>query len=92
MDKVDATMAKLDVAANTKATKRGAAEMAMDSNFTVQQRETSKHIIKTKNKNSELPTFEVRFKNIHTTFEAAWKDGVTRLVRIAADKIKEHKI
>ena len=63
--------------------------MAQEANDTIHERETSKHIIKIKNKNSELPTFELKFKKIHTTFEAAWKDGVTRLVKIAADKIKE---
>ena len=31
------------------------------------------------------------FKKIHTTFEAAWKDGVARLVKIAADKIREKR-
>jgi len=38
-----------------------------------------------------LPTFELRFKKVHTTFEAAWKDGLTRLIRIATDKLKEKK-
>ena len=33
----------------------------------------------------------MKFKKIHTTLEAAWKDGVARLVKIAADKIKEQK-
>ena len=44
-----------------------------------------------KNKNSELPTFELKFKKIHTTFEAAWKDGVARLVKIASDTIREKR-
>ena len=57
----------------------------------MQQRETSKHIVKIKNKNCELPTFELKFKKVHTTFEAAWKDGVVRLIKIASDTIKEKK-
>ena len=96
MDQVDAKIGKLEKVANTKAAKRPAGEMAQDANYTTHERETSKHIIKIKNKNSELPTFELKFKKIHikkihTTFEATWKDGVARLVKIAADKIKEKR-
>ena len=36
-----------------------------------------------------MPTFELKFKKVHTTFEAAWKDGVARLVKIASDTIRE---
>ena len=91
MDQVDAKMGILEKAVNTKAAKRQAGEMAQDADYTTHERETSKHIIKIKNKNSELPTFELKFKKIHTTFEAAWKDGVTRLFKIAADKIRKTK-
>ncbi len=38
-----------------------------------------------------MPTFELKFKKIHTTCEAEWKDGVARLVKIAADNIKEKR-
>ncbi len=91
MDKVDAALAKLDVAANTKSAKRQASELARGSDFTEHQRETSKHVVRIKNKRSELPTFELRFKKVHTTFEAAWKDGVAQLVRLAVDKLKLKK-
>ena len=80
---------KLEKAVNIKSAKRLAGEMAQDANYTTHERETTKHIINIKNKNSELPTFELKFKKIQTTFEAAWKDGATRLVKIAADKIRE---
>ena len=63
--------------------------LAQDVNYTIHERETTKHVIRIKNKNSELPTFELKFKKEHTTFEAAWKDGVARLVKIAADKVRE---
>ena len=63
--------------------------MEQEANYTTHERETTKHFIKIKNRNSELPTFELKFKKIHTTFEAAWKDGVARLVKIAEDKIRE---
>ena len=89
MTEFDEKMAKLDIAANTKAAKRQAEDIAQESNYTIQQRETSKHIVRVKNKNSELPTFEIKFKKTHTTFEAAWKDGVARLVKIASDTIRE---
>ena len=89
MTEFDEKMAKLDIAVNTKAAKRQAEEIAQESNYTIQQRETSKHIVRVKNKNSELPTFEIKFKKTHTTFEAAWKDGVARLVKIASDTIRE---
>ena len=51
--------------------------------------ETSKHIVRVKSKSSEVPTFELKFITTHTTFEAAWKDGVARLVKIASDTIRE---
>ena len=88
MDQVDANMGILEKAVHTKAAKRQAEEIAQESNYTIQQRETSKHIVRVKNKNSELPTFEIKFKKTHTTFEAAWKDGVARLVKIASDTIR----
>ena len=89
MDQVDEKMGKLEKAVNIKTAKRQAGEMAQDANCTTHERETSKHHIKIKNNNIDLPTFELKFKKIHTTFEAAWKDGVARLVKIAADKIRE---
>jgi hypothetical protein len=91
MEQVDAKMGKLETATKTKADKRKASEMEQEANYTTHERETTKHYIKIKNRNSELPTFELKFKKDHTTFEAAWKDGVARLVRIAADKIREKR-
>ena len=85
-------MGKIQGAVNKKSDKRKASDMEQEANYTTQERETTKHFIKIKNRNSELPTFELKFKKTHTTFEAAWKDGVARLVRIASDKIKEKQI
>ncbi len=65
--------------------------MTQDTNYTTHKRETSKRH-KIKNKNSGLPTFELKFKKIHTTFETTWKDGVARLVKVAADKFREKLI
>jgi hypothetical protein len=87
MDQVDAKMGKLEKAVNIKSAKGQAGEI--EANYTKNERETTNHFTKIKNRNSELPTFELKFKKIHTTFEAAWKDGVARLVKIAADKIRE---
>ena len=61
MDQVDAKMARLDKAVNIKGAKRIASEMAEEANYTTQERETTKHFIKIKNRNSELPTFELKF-------------------------------
>ena len=82
-------MGKLEKAVNTKSDKRKASEMEQEANYETHERETTKHFIKIKNRSSELPTFELKFKKEHTTFEAAWKDGVARLVQIAAKKIRE---
>ena len=57
--------------------------MEQEANYTTHERETTKQFI------TKLPTFELKFKKEHTSFEAAWKDGVARLVKIAADKIRE---
>ena len=89
MQEFDEKLNKIEKSENAKAAKRKSEEIARDSNYTIQQKETTKHIVRVKNKNTELPTFEVQFKKKHTTFEAAWKDGVLRLVRLAADKIRE---
>ena len=89
MKEFDDKIGKLDKSENTKAAKRKAEEIAKESNYTIQQKETSKHVVRIKNQNSELPTFELKFKKEHTTFEAACKDGVARLVKITSDKIKE---
>ena len=50
MTEFDAQMKKIDIAVNTKAAKRQASEIAQESNYTIQQRETSQHIIKVKTK------------------------------------------
>ena len=54
MDQVDAKMGKLEIAVNIKSDKRKAVELAQDVNYTIHERETTKHIIKIKNKNCEL--------------------------------------
>ena len=50
MTEFDEKMAKLDIAVNTKAAKRRAEEIAQESNYTIQQRETSMHIVREKMK------------------------------------------
>ena len=42
-----------------------------------------------KNRESELPTFELKFKAVHTTFNTAWNEGVSRLAKLAAKRIQE---
>ena len=64
---VDAKMAKIDKAVNTKSDKRKASELEQEANCTTHERETTKHFIKIKNRGSELPTFELKIKKIRTT-------------------------
>ena len=61
MDQVDAKMGKIQGAVNAKSDKRKASEMERDANYETQERETTKHFIKIKNRRSELPTFELKF-------------------------------
>ena len=55
MAEFDKKMAKLDIALNAKAAKRHAEEIAKESNYTIQERETSKHIVRIKNKTASYP-------------------------------------
>ena len=48
MDEFDVQFNKLDKAVSAKAEKRKAEETVRDANYDVQQRETSKHIVKLK--------------------------------------------
>ena len=82
----DARVGRLEKSQNAKVAKRKAEELAEEPNHSIHQKETPKYIMKVKHRNSELPTFEVRFKKEHSTFEAAWKDGVAKLVSLAAEK------
>ncbi len=55
----------------------------------MQQKDTSNHVVIIKNRSSDLPTFELKCKEEHATCETALKDGVARLVNVAADKIRK---
>ena len=48
MKEFDERIGKLDKAENTKAAKRKAEEIAKDSNYTIQHKETSKHVVRLK--------------------------------------------
>ena len=50
MTEFDEKMTKLDIAVNAKAVKRQAEYIAQESNYTIQQLETSKHIVTIKTK------------------------------------------
>ena len=63
-----------------------------DADYTTHEKESPNYITKIKNRTSELPTFEVKFKKEHSSFEVAWKDGVAKLAKLAAEKIRENKI
>ena len=57
----------------------------------IKERAPRAHALIVKNRLSELPTFEVHYKKLITTFEAAWKTGVKPLTRAAEKKIQEKK-
>ncbi len=84
MKEFDKIIGKPDKAENTKAAEGKAEQRAKDSNGTMQQTETSKRIVKLKNKNSELPTFDLQFKKEKASCEVAWGDAVARLVYMQA--------
>ena len=89
LEEFDTRFSKIEKTENTKVAKQKAEERGKDADYTILEKESPKYIVKIKNKTSELPTFEVKFKKVHSSFEAAWKDGVAKLVNIAAEKIRE---
>ncbi len=57
--------------------------MSEGSHYTIQQKDTSKHIVRLKKTKDQHSSCNLE----HTAFEAAWEGGVARLVAIAAEKI-----
>ena len=55
----------------------------------MEEKYLSRHVLKVKSRASELPTFEIKFKTKRLTFDAAWKDGVSRLAKLAAQRLQE---
>ena len=89
MNDFDTRFSKIEKAENTKMAKQQAKHIVktIEDDSSNQQ----KHIIRIKNKKSELPTFELEFKQEYTVFDAAWHDGVDALIKMAKDKIMEKK-
>jgi len=73
----------------TENTKLAANNTANDTKYEISEMENPKHILTIKHKRSELPTFELKFKTEYAVFDAAWKDGVSRLIKLAQGKIRE---
>ncbi len=86
LNEFDTRFSKIEKTENTKVAKQKAEEIGKDADYTIHEKETPNYIVKIKNRTSELPTFEVKFKKEHSSFEAAWKDGVAKLVKLAAEK------
>ena len=86
---------KVEIAQNTKVAAQQAKEVikhtSVDVNPKPVEKESTKHIYRVKNKSTELPTFELEFKKEYTVFNAAWHDGVERLVKMARDRLQEKK-
>ena len=94
MDKFDERYNQIEAAANVKLAKQQAKEIKQEEaedKLTVTEKNMSRYIVRVKNKKSELPTFELDFKNEYTDFNAAWKSGVIRLIKSAESRIEEKR-
>ncbi len=92
MAKFDERYNQIEAAANVKLAKQQAKEIKQEEaedKLTVTEKNMSRYIVRVKNKKSELPTFELDFKNEYTDFNAAWKSGVVRLIKLAESRIEE---
>ena len=87
MDKFDKSFGGVEISKNKALAKQQAKEIAKPQEFT--ERNSKRHIMRIKNKSSELPTFELEFKKEYKVFEVAWKDGVQRLIKAAQSKLAE---
>ena len=92
MDDFDEKYNKIEAAANIKLAKQQAKEIKQEEaeeKLTITEKNLSRYIVRVKNKKSELPTFELDFKNEYTDFNAAWKSGVLRLIKLAESRLEE---
>ena len=74
---------------NTREAKKQSQELAKEKGYEIEEKYLSRRVLKIKNRASELPTFEIKFKTKHLTCDAAWKDGVNRLAKLAAQRLQE---
>ena len=89
MDEFDRKFAQIEKTQNTREAKKQSQELAKEKGYEIEEKYLSRHVLKVKNRASELPTFEIKFKTKHLTFDAAWKDGVSRLAKLAAQRLQE---
>jgi hypothetical protein len=92
MDDFDEKYNKIEAAANIKLAKQQAKVIKQEEaeeKLTITEKNLSRYIVRVKNKKSELPTFELDFKNEYTDFNAAWKSGVLRLIKLAENRLEE---
>ena len=89
MDEFDKKFAQIEKTQNTREAKKQSQELAKEKGYEVEDKYLSRHVLRVKNRASELPTFEIKFKTKHLTFDAAWKDGVSRLAKLAAQRLQE---
>ena len=92
MDEFDKKFAQIEKTQNTREAKKQSQELAKEKGYEIEEKYLSRHVLKVKNRASELPTFEIKFRTKHLTFDAAWKDGVSRLAKLAAEGFKKSKI
>ena len=92
MGEFDKRYNKIETVANAKLAKQQAKEIkqeAAEEKLTITEKSLSRYIVRVKNKKSELPTFELDLKNEYTDFNAAWKSGVLRLIKLADSRLEE---
>ena len=91
MDEFDKKFSAIEAKEQTKVAKKIETELKTEEIFKLIERGTKNFNIRIKHKKSELPTFEVEFKNEYADFDAAWKAGVTRLISLAEKQIAEKR-
>jgi hypothetical protein len=87
MDEFDEKFEAINKKEQEKVAKQKKEEHETEKRMNVISKELKRHHIRIKNKNSELPTFEVEFKEKIVDFNVAWKAGVNQLIRIAEKQI-----
>ena len=67
MDEFDKTIAQIEKTQNAREATKQSQELAKEEGYEVEDKYLSRHVLKAKNRASELPTFEIKFKTKHLT-------------------------
>jgi len=92
MDDFDVSYNQIKETANVRLTKhllKESKRREIEDKLPTTEKNFTRYILSVKNKTSELPTFELKFKILYTNIDAAWKSGVLRLIKTAESRIEE---